>query len=455
MSKRELMVWIAAVVLAVGSISAGEVGLTSVQFPEGKSVDVPISGTQRAPSAEISAKVKLQSGQSSIEISHKNLAPAVLFGNDIVSYVVWVVSPDGRIENVGGIANDDASKGTATFSTAQQNFALMITAEPIVSVPTPGELVVFFSGTPASKDVKPMGFTYGGLSDRQGLVSHDNDSIAGMSYKSDKKNPLELIQAKKAVELMDRFDAKEYDAPNYDKAVAALAEAEGLKGQKQLEASRRAVMLSGQALSKTIQMIKAEAEAIQAAEAAAEKYMLASEAGDLAAMLSETEVQLAQTTKDLDRMRGQLQSLQAQNSKLSKQRQSLDQTLSGALGQMASGSKTDRGYVVSLSGVAFQSGQSELSTEAKYVLAKLSGVLLVFPDMKLAIEGHTDSTGGEEVNRKLSVSRAKAVSTYLREMGIETSRMADAGFGPDRPIAPNDTAGGRAKNRRVDIVMAE
>ena len=122
---------------------------------------------------------------------------------------------------------------------------------------------------------------------------------------------------------------------------------------------------------------------------------------------------------------------------------------------MASGSKTDRGYVVSLSGVAFQSGQSDLSTEAKYVLAKLTGVLLVFPEMKLAVEGHTDSTGSEEVNTKLSVSRAKSVSTFINEMGVELSRMTDAGFGPDQPIAPNDTPGGRAKNRRVDIVMME
>ena len=109
MSRQRFVTWIAAIVLATGSVSAGEVGLTSVVFPDGKNVDLPISGTQRAPAAEISAKVKHQSGQSVIEIAYKNLPPAVLFGGDIVAYVAWVVSPDGSVENVGGYWNYNAN----------------------------------------------------------------------------------------------------------------------------------------------------------------------------------------------------------------------------------------------------------------------------------------------------------------------------------------------------------
>jgi outer membrane protein OmpA-like peptidoglycan-associated protein len=286
-------------------------------------------------------------------------------------------------------------------------------------------------------------------------VSNDNDSIAGMTHKSDKKNPLELIQARKAVELLDRFDAKKYDAATYDKAVAALAEAEGNKSAKRIEASKRSVMLSGQALSKTKQMMDAEAAATRSAEAAAERQMLTREAREMQSSLGSKDVQIAQLNQDLERARSQLDGMRARNAKLANQSRSVEQTLSGALGQMATGSKSDRGYTVSLSGVAFRSGQSQLSTEAKYVLAKLSGVLLALPEMKLAIEGHTDSTGSEELNRQLSVSRAEAVSMFLREMGVPSASMTDAGFGPDQPIAPNDTEGGRAKNRRVDIVMME
>ena len=68
---------------------------------------------------------------------------------------------------------------------------------------------------------------------------------------------------------------------------------------------------------------------------------------------------------------------------------------------------------------------------------------------------HFDSTGGDDVNRKLSQARAESVMTFLNEMGASKSSMTASGFGPDNPIAPNDTPGGRAKNRRVDIVMTE
>ena len=122
--------------------------------------------------------------------------------------------------------------------------------------------------------------------------------------------------------------------------------------------------------------------------------------------------------------------------------------------KMASGMKTDRGYVVSLSGTAFPSGKSTLTTDAKYVLAKLSGMLLAHPESKMAVEGHTDSTGSEKLNLKLSLARAEAVKTFLTEMGVPDSRMKGAkGFGPEKPVAPNDTAEGRAKNRRVEIVL--
>ena len=436
--------------IAAGAASAGDVGLTSVLYPENKKVDVPIAGTQRAPAAEMSVKVRHQSGQSSIEIEHKRLQPAVLFGGDIVSYAVWAISPDGTFENIGGIANDEAT-GMATYSTAKRDFALMITAEPIVTVGTPGELVVFFSGTPMRKDVQPTGFTFGGLSDRQGHIKSERDSIAGLTYERDKKNPLALIQAGKAVELMDRFEAKKYDAGTYDEALAVFAEARNLKGQKRLDACKRTITIAGQALSKTVQMV----DAAKAAEAKAAKKALAGQAEDLGAELAAVTATLQETEEKLADTESRLARAQATNAKLTKQQEAITERLTKALGKMASGAKTSRGYVVSLSGVAFATGESALNTEGKYILAKLSGVMLAFDDMKLSIEGHTDSTGSEETNRKLSLARADSVKAFLAEMGVPASSMTTQGFGPDKPLMPNDTPEGRAKNRRVEIVMIE
>jgi outer membrane protein OmpA-like peptidoglycan-associated protein len=445
-----------AVLAAGGIASASEIGLTSVLYPEGKSIDVPIAGTQRAPAAELKAKVQHRSGQSTIEIQYKQLEPAVLFGEDFVSYVVWTVTPDGSVENIGGFANDGSKQGKASFSTGKRDFALMITAEPIATVRTPGDLVVFFSGTPAVKNVRPTGFTFGGLSTREGLVTRTNESIAGMMYKPVSKNPLPLIQAEKAIELLDRFNAKDYDADTYGEAMQAIAEAREKKGQKCLDASKRAIEFAGQALAKTSEMMKAEAQAAEEAEATAERQAFAGEAADMKAELGSTKLKLAKTETELADTRSRMKALEAKSATLVQQAASLEGMLEGALGQMATGAKTDRGYVVSLSGTAFPSGKSTLTIDAKYVLARLSGMLLSQPDKRLAIEGHTDSTGGDELNRKLSQARAEAVSTFLTEMTLSPSRISVArGFGPDRPVAPNDTPEGRAKNRRVEIILME
>ena len=461
MSRRFCVTCLTVVLLAAGTVPAAEIGLTSVLYPEGKAIDIPLAGTQRAPAAVMKAKVKHRSGQSGIEIQFKNLSPAVLFGGDMVSYVVWSVGPDSTVENLGGVANEKP-QGTAAFSTGKRDFALMITAEPIVTVRTPGELVVFFSGTPAAKDARPTGFTFGGLSDRRGLVHLEKESIAGMTYKPNVKSPLELIQAEKAVELLDRFDARKYDAGGYDTATAALSEARDSKGQKRIDACKQVIVSAGQALGKTARMMEAEEEAARAAEVTAERQMLTGRASGLEeelgatkAKLTETDSRLSQTETELAAARSTIGKLKAAGVSLARKKEALSEQLSGALGQMATGAKTHRGYVISVSGTAFPSGKATLTTDAKYVLAKVSGMLLVLPNERMSIEGHTDSTGSDELNRELSLARAEAVQTFLKEMGVPQSRVSAKGFGADNPIAPNDTPEGRAKNRRVEIVMSD
>ncbi len=207
-------------------------------------------------------------------------------------------------------------------------------------------------------------------------------------------------------------------------------------------------------------MIEAEDAAAVEAAATAQRVALAGHASGLQQDLAKTQVELRSTQAELrstqaklDQTEAQLRNTQSQSARLASQRQALNSQLQGAMGKMATGTKTERGYIVSLSGTAFGSGKSTLTTDAKYVLAKLSGMLLAMPDAGLLIEGHTDSTGSDELNQKLSTARAQSVKTYLSEMGFETSKMNSRGYGPSNPVAPNDNAEGRAKNRRVDIVI--
>ena len=461
MKARILMTLAVILMMAGGAASAADISLTSVFYPEGKTIKVPIAGTPRAPAAEISAEVRLQSGQSTITMPYKNLSPAVLFGGDYVSYVVWAVAPDGSVQNLGGIANLN-DKGTGIYSSPKRAFAIMITAEPILTVRNPSDVVVFTSGTPADKKVQPSAFTFDGLQPREGLVTPGRDSIAGQKY--DKEDgEIALLQAGKAIELMDRFEAKKYDADRYGQAMVAFREAqEKGKGKKMEDASMRAIELAGQALGETFGHRLAQEEAAKEARVRAQKQALTTQSAGLqrqvqsaSAELQAMGTKLAKTEQELARTRSELGKLQADRMRLTKQYAALSHQLSGALGKMAVASKTDKGYKVSLSGGACPSGKSTLTTDAKYVLSKLSGMLLVFPDMKLDIGGHTDSTGKAEFNLKLSQQRAAAVRTFLTEMGIEPARIMARGYGPNQPVAPNDTAEGRSKNRRVDILMTE
>ena len=115
---------------------------------------------------------------------------------------------------------------------------------------------------------------------------------------------------------------------------------------------------------------------------------------------------------------------------------------------------TPRGLVVNMGDVLFDTGKYNLRPEAREKLAKLSGIVLAHPGLRLAIEGYTDSTGGDELNRKLSQDRADAVRGYLAEQGLPTDSVTAQGFGKSEPVADNTTAAGRQKNRRVEIVVS-
>jgi outer membrane protein OmpA-like peptidoglycan-associated protein len=114
----------------------------------------------------------------------------------------------------------------------------------------------------------------------------------------------------------------------------------------------------------------------------------------------------------------------------------------------------ERGTVITLSGnVLFTSGKSVLLPGAQSGLNQVSDALKSQVDAKIVIEGHTDSTGSMETNLALSKARAEAVQSYLASRGVPGDRMSAIGIGPSRPVADNQSAEGRANNRRVEIIV--
>lgn len=117
--------------------------------------------------------------------------------------------------------------------------------------------------------------------------------------------------------------------------------------------------------------------------------------------------------------------------------------------------ETERGLVITLGDVLFDTGKSNLKGNATTHLAKLSAFLNQYQDRTVIIEGHTDSVGSEDSNAALSQRRADAVKSYLLGQGVAAARVNTYGKGEGSPIATNDSAAGRQLNRRVEVIIAK
>ncbi len=117
--------------------------------------------------------------------------------------------------------------------------------------------------------------------------------------------------------------------------------------------------------------------------------------------------------------------------------------------------KTERGLVITIGDVLFDSGQAQLKSGGVQSMQRLSGFLKEYPQRKAMIEGYTDSVGSDGMNQALSARRAEAVMGALLGMGVSRGQLASQGYGETHPVAGNDNAGGRQMNRRVEIVLSD
>ena len=137
-----------------------------------------------------------------------------------------------------------------------------------------------------------------------------------------------------------------------------------------------------------------------------------------------------------------------------RQKEAMRQRLLDQLNQVLETKDTPRGLVVSMPDVLFDSGQYTLKPAARERLARIAGIVLAYPELKLEIEGHTDSLGSDSFNQSLSEKRAATVRDYLLDSSVPMSNVVARGFGKTRPIAANNTANGRKLNRRVEMIVS-
>ncbi len=250
--------------------------------------------------------------------------------------------------------------------------------------------------------------------------------------------------AKRESEAKARADEQERQRMQAEAARQAEEARRALADKQRIEAELAATKEAAR---------RAEAEAARLAAEAAQRQSdenrAKAEQARAAAEAAQAQAQAAQAAALAEQEKAQKAAEQAEREKAELRAKLLQQ-----FNQILETKDSDRGLVVNLGDVLFDTGKYTIRPLAREKLARLSGIVLAYPGLKLESEGHTDNVGGEQFNQKLSEQRAQTVRDYLVSQGIPDANVTSTGKGFSMPVAPNDTAAGRQKNRRVEIIVS-
>jgi outer membrane protein OmpA-like peptidoglycan-associated protein len=422
----------------------------------GGSSKVDLKSTELMLEAGGEAKVEIKSkaGRARVEVEVKRMKSPSALGAEFLTYVLWVVTPEGRTGNTGEILVDKNGSGKLSATTLAQTFTLIVTAEPYFAVRVPSEMVILQSER--RKDTKGKIFP---VSDYKLMKRAQYQKMGNpLALTLDPNVPLEMYEARNAVEIAKSRGADKYASEIFSKAEASLQMAESSLSSKAdknsiISMARQTAQFSEDARALAVQRQEEERIAKErdaaAAKAKAEAEGKAAEEAAEAKRKSDEEAAEAKRKADAE-----IAAKEASVQQAEREKQQLRARLLEQFNRVLPTSDTPRGLVVNLGDVLFDTGKADLRSDAREALAKLSGIVLNYPSLRLAIEGYTDSTGGSEFNQTLSEKRAGAVREYLIAQGIDDGTLSAQGFGMNNPVADNRTTEGRQRNRRVEIVVS-
>jgi outer membrane protein OmpA-like peptidoglycan-associated protein len=455
---------------------------------------------------------------------------------------LWAVTPEGRTANLGEVLLN-GTKSKLHVTTELQVFGLVVTAEPYYAVTQPSDLIVMENQVRADTKgkIEEIDAKYELL--QRGQYQRLANPLA---LKTDRNQPLELYEARNAVQIARGEGADRFAAETFQKAEKSLAEAEAyqarkagrkpvamtareavqtaedsraiavkrqeegaLTAERQQSVEREAHAESGRAAAQSetdrvtreadAARIKAQAESARltqekdaqatAALAEANRVKTENEARTAAAGIEadrlklDNEARAAAAKTEADRLRLesdsrlgaaqteadrlkreneaqktanqiQLDFTATQKAQLEAEKAELRSQLLKQFNIILQTRDTARGLIVNMSDVLFDTGKSSLRPVAREKLAKVAGIVSGHPGLRLDVEGHTDSVGGDEYNQRLSEQRGVSVRDYLTQEGMLASSVTTKGLGKTQPVASNDTAEGRQQNRRVELVIS-
>jgi outer membrane protein OmpA-like peptidoglycan-associated protein len=458
-------------------------------------------GTALMPEARGEARVESKQGVIKIDAQMQKLEPATKYGPEYLTYVMWAITPEGRATNVGEVLLN-GTKTHLNATTELQSFGLIVTAEPYFAVTQPSDVVVMenFVTKTTTGTIEEVDAKYELLQRGQYTLNVTPSQIRPVRL--DGKTPIELYEARNAVQIARWTGAEKYAADTFLKATQGLQNAEGyLKGKSGKKpigtVAREAVQMAEDARIITVKKIMAENLANErqagaerqeraegertAAQAETSRVRLEADAAQARSLAEaervkrETDAQRATARADMDRATrekaealAQQQAAQAETEaahratqeandlrlKAESEKAALRAQLLQQFSLVLETRDTARGLIVNMSDVLFDTAKYSLRPGAREKLAKVAGIVSGHPGLKLEVEGHTDNVGGDDFNQNLSEQRGVAVRDYLTQQGIAGAAVTTKGFGKTQPVASNDTAAGRQQNRRVELVVS-
>jgi outer membrane protein OmpA-like peptidoglycan-associated protein len=454
---------------------------------------VDFKGTDLLPEASGKAKVNSKAGRLQINADFSHLPPATKFGAQYLTYVLWAITPEGRPVNLGEVVPKDGKAGIEV-TTDLQAFGLILTAEPYFAVTRPSNMEVAENVVLQKTEglELPIDAKFDMLEGGQYTIDVPADQLPATT--SDPNTQLDLLEARNAVAIAKAAGAEQYAADSLSKAQSLLTQAEDYLRRKQgrtpigsvsrgaTEAAEDARVLTLRrkeeervaAEKRRMQESQAKAEADAQAAAAAEAQAKAqseedarkraqaeadrasAEQAQAEAAKNQAQAESAQAAAMAEQQKAQAaadQARQAANEAI-RQKEEMRARLLAQLNQVLETRDTAKGLIVSMPDVLFAVGKYQLVPAARERLARISGIVLAYPDLKLEIDGYTDTTGSDEFNQSLSEKRAATVRDYLTTSGVSINNVFARGYGKENPVASNDTSAGRKLNRRVELIVS-
>lgn len=497
-----LLLLAASLTLAQSDVPRQTIAIT---YPLDQTINVKFRGTTRLPRLKGEAKVRRAGRRGTrVELSLENLPRASELGGVYTTYVLWAISPEGRVDNLGEIKRSGSMiiNSKLDVTTPLQNFALILTAEPHFLVRGPSRMVVLENLPPQNAngaDIATINVQYTGNSS-----DYFNDSrlpeVADSDYR---KTPVSLLGARQAINLARYAGAEREAAEELQAAQAQLAEAENAWRLKQSEsevdaAARNAISLGVKAeeTAETRRSARQRRDEIARRDAAVrEAEQTAATAGkeltDLRAALEREQharelaerdaanatQQLRDMRTEVARLRDELQTVraegedakvklariegerqavearQAEEQRVSQQRASAA-SLKETLARFGTVRGTDRGLLLVLPESIWANARaSELAPAANQRIEPLAALLANNPDYRIVIQSFTDNRGDESALQQLTQDRAQALAQQFISAGVDSSRILASGMGVANPVAPNNKPAGRLRNRRIEIIL--